>query len=321
MKSIVSKMKSDGIGVHKRQTMRATRSVAAIISLALVLVAGGAVAAPPSWAKGSSAKNTLRQLLPSAVEKSGILSAAMEIDYPPDQFYKGDTKTVTGYNADFTRAIASLLGLKPEFINVNFDGIVAGLDANRYDIGPSGYYDTAEREKNGTFVDYMQTGNTILVAKGNPKHITSIDDFCGMTIAQDVGEAMIAQEQSLSKSYCLAHGKSAIKVDQFTNVGDQMSAIATGRADATLETFDTNAYNVKLHPSTYEVVGPYYKGPLWGIALAKGQTKLAKAVAAAIDEMIKDGTYAKILKEWGIQKAALPEAEIDRSAYVPPSGL
>jgi len=305
---------------HSRKTIRASMATTATVVLTVAMLAGSSLVAPASWASGSSSKGVLHQMLPSAVKKSGILSAAMEIDYPPDQFYKGNTKIVTGYNADFTRAIASLLGLKPDFVNVNFDGIVAGLDAGRYDIGPSGYYDTKVREKNGTFVDYMQTGNTILVTKGNPKHIKSIDDFCGLTIAQDVGEAMVAQENTLSKTYCAAHGKPAIKVDQYTNVADQMSAIATGRADATLETFDTNAYNVKLHPTNYEVVGPYYKGPLWAIALAKGQTKLAKAVAAAIDQMIKNGSYGKILTKWGIQKAALPHSEIDRAAYTPPSG-
>lgn len=272
-------------------------------------------AAGRSVAKGSGSEPSPVSLLPASVRKKGTLVAAAEMDFPPEQFYETGTQIPTGYNVDLTVALAKVLHLKAEFKNVNFSGIIAGLDAGRYDVGPSGFYDTKERDQTATMLDFMKLGTKIVVAKGNPDKIENIDDFCGKTIAQGAGESQVQTEEALSSSYCKPAGKPAISVQQFTDATEQYQSIITGRSAATLELFDSASYEVSHHPSQLELVGPYYDPQLYSIALAKGSGQLAKALAAALNVLIKNGTYQKIMEKWQIGQAMIKTAGIDGVPY------
>src|SRR6476620_9352715 len=107
------------------------------------------------------------ELLPNSVASRRVLRVAIPTNEPPTQFYKEGTRYLTGVNPDVARLIGSVLGLDIDIQVVNFDSIIPGMAAGRYYFF---FNDTATTEKRIAvldFVDYLQVGNAIAVAKGN----------------------------------------------------------------------------------------------------------------------------------------------------------
>ena len=107
-------------------------------------------------------------LLPGSVTSRGLLRVAIPTNEPPTQFYKEGTRYMTGVNPDIARLIGEALGVDVEIKVVNFDSIIPGMAAGRYDMTVSSMTPTDKRIAVIDFVDYLQVGNAIAVAKGEP---------------------------------------------------------------------------------------------------------------------------------------------------------
>ncbi len=81
---------------------------------------------------------------------------ATEAQYAPNEFIAPDGHTIIGMDPDLVTALAEVMGLKAKFVNANFETIIPGLAAGRYDLGASSFTDTKEREKTVDFVDLLQ---------------------------------------------------------------------------------------------------------------------------------------------------------------------
>jgi polar amino acid transport system substrate-binding protein len=101
---------------------------------------------------------------PSAIQKAGKIIYCSDITYPPEESYKGTTPV--GSDIDIGTAIAKLMGVKAEFKNTTFDGIIAALLATKCNAVISGMNDTAQRRKAVGFVDYLAVGQSLLVMSG-----------------------------------------------------------------------------------------------------------------------------------------------------------
>ena len=101
-----------------------------------------------------------------------VLRVAIPTNEPPTQFYREGTQDMTGTNPDIARLIGEALGVKVEIQVANFDSIIPGMAAGRYDMTVSSMTPTEKRMEVLDFVDYMQMGNAIAVPKGNPPGIT-----------------------------------------------------------------------------------------------------------------------------------------------------
>src|SRR5450759_2796708 len=96
-----------------------------------------------SSSASSSANATIAAQVPAAIKSKGTLNVATEAQYAPNEFIAPDGHTVIGMDADLMSALAAVMGLKaPNLINSNFETIIPGLAAGRYDIGISSFTDT-----------------------------------------------------------------------------------------------------------------------------------------------------------------------------------
>ena len=100
-----------------------------------------------------------------AVVKAKKLRVAVDTTYPPMEFEANDGKII-GLDVDLARAIAKELKVDVEFIVMPWDGILAGLQSNRYDVIMSSMNITPERSQQVNFVQYMSMGQVFVVKKG-----------------------------------------------------------------------------------------------------------------------------------------------------------
>lgn len=247
-------------------------------------------------------------LVPPEIKSAGVIRAATDATYPPNEFVGTDGKTLIGFDIELANAVASKLGVKIQFANAKFDSIITGITAGRYDLAFSSFTDNKERQQKVDFVDYFTAGTSILVKKGNPENITKLEDLCGKKIALESGTVQVKIAQGAK----CAGGK---KID-ITQLPDDATArlqVTTGRVVADMNDFPVAEYTARTSGGgkDFEVVGTQYETAPYGVAISKKLPGLRDAVQAAMKALVADGTYDQILKKWDIQQGALKDITIN----------
>jgi polar amino acid transport system substrate-binding protein len=282
---------------------------ASSLSLLVVLAFVGVLAGCGGGSKSSSSGTTTSSqnsgsaiTAPAGVKSSGTLVFCSDITYPPEESYKPGTTTPEGSDIDIGKYIADKMGVKARFDNTGFDGIIAALLAKKCDAIISGMNDTPERRKQVSFVDYLKVGQSFMVKKGNPEHITGIDSLAGKSASVETGttnkDYLDAQSKRLTSM-----GKKAIKVVTFPKDTDAANALRTGRVDAYFGDAPVVAYYIEQTPDAFALGGnPVNPIPI-GIAIRKSNNDLRVAVTKGIHMIYADGTMDQILKRWKLAGA------------------
>ncbi|MEU6413582.1 ABC transporter substrate-binding protein [Microbispora sp. NPDC046933] len=236
-------------------------------------------------------------LVPQEFKDKGTLTVASDASYPPMEFMAEDGQTVVGLDADLGKALTEVMGLKVSVVNSQFDAIIPGLGAGKFDMGMSGFNDTEERRKILDFVDYYQGGSSFFVKSGAVQ-IKSIDDLCGHRVA--VQKGTVQQDDATAQdAKCKSAGKEGVEVQVYPDQTAANLALSSGRADLSIADTPIAAYQVTQSKGQFELAGEEYGVVMHGIALPKG-SGLVKPLVAALDQLMKNGTYQKILDKWGI---------------------
>jgi polar amino acid transport system substrate-binding protein len=282
-----------------------TPSAAGLAVLALVAVlaagCGGSSKKAATTTTSTSAAPAVAIQPPSNIKSAGKLVFCSDITYPPEESYKPGTTTPQGSDIDIGTDIAKRMGVKAQFDNTGFDGIIAALLAKKCDAIISGMNDTPERLKQVAFVDYLKIGQSFMVKKGNPKNITSIASLAGKSASVETGTTNKDYLDQQSKML-QAQGKKPIKVVTFPKDTDAANALKTGKVDAYFGDSPPAAYYVETDPSSFEIGGnPVNPIPV-GIAIRKGDTQLQSGVLAALAAMYSDGTMKNIVSKWKLSR-------------------
>ncbi|KAA9166929.1 ABC transporter substrate-binding protein [Amycolatopsis acidicola] len=263
-----------------------------------------AAAAVPSPVKDDK----LAALVPDAVKADGKIVVGQDQTYPPNEFV--DNGTVTGFDVDLGNAIGEKLGVKMEYQNAAFSGILAGLGSGQYELAMSSFTINAERLQTVDMVSYYSAGTSLGVLKGNPDGIT-LDNLCGKNVAVQQGTVQVDDVTKRSDD-CTKAGKPAINVQQFQAQTDVNLQLTTKRSQAMLADSPVVDYAVKQTGDAVEVVGQPYDTAPYGIALKKDQGSYSQAIQGAVQALIDDGTYGKILAKWGLSTSgAITKSEIN----------
>ena len=247
-------------------------------------------------------------LLPDSVTSDGTLTVGTDTSYAPAEFLAEDGKTPVGFDVDLSKAIAAVFGLKGETISSTFDSIIPSV-GSKYDLGISSFTVTKERMQAVDFVTYFKTGSTYVVQKGNPNKVDS-SNLCGVKVAVQTGTT---QEEEVNKAneQCKADGKDDIDIQSSKLQTDVTTAVASGKASIFYADSTVSAYAIKQTGDTLEVLGENTGVVPEAVAIKKGDTKTAEAVQKAIQKLMDDGTYKKILDTWGVGSGAIDKAEIN----------
>jgi polar amino acid transport system substrate-binding protein len=262
-----------------------------------------------STAAASGADKAVAALVPAAIKSKGTIVIAADATYPPNEFIGPDGKTVVGMDADLAQALAKVMGIKAQVRNASFDGIIPGLAAGKYDLGMSSFTDTKEREKTVDFVTYFKAGTGFLTPASGNLSFSSLVDLCGHRVAVEKGTTQAIDSLTQSKK-CTAEGKKAINTLTFPDQNGANLAIMSGRADVTMVDSPVGAFQAKQSGGKLKISKAIYGEALYGIAVPKN-SGMTKAVLAAMNKVIADGSYMAVLKRWGITAGAISSPVIN----------
>ncbi|MEU9735824.1 ABC transporter substrate-binding protein [Streptomyces sp. NPDC048002] len=265
----------------------------------------------------------LADKLPAAIADKGVIKVGSDIAYAPVEF-KDDSGKVVGIDPDIAAAMGEQLGVKFEFQNATFDTLIGGLASNRYDIAMSAMTDTKDRQEGidgdtgkkvgegVDFVDYFTAGVSLYTNKGDTQSIATWDDLCGKTMAvqRNTFSHDLAKDQAAK---CKEDGKKELKIEDFATNPEAETRMRSKGADVVSADFPIAAYSVKNAGGGeyFEIVGDQVEAGPYGIAVAKDDTELRDALQAAVQAIIDNGEYEKIIKKWGVEDGAITEAKIN----------
>jgi polar amino acid transport system substrate-binding protein len=289
---------------------RRVRILAAVPVVALIALAGCS-STDAGGKEGVDTSAPLYSALPSSVKDAGTITVGSSIDYPPFESYAADGKTLQGFEPELAAELEKKLGVKFTWNNAGFDTLFTALRGNRYDIIYGAVNDTAEREQSFDFVDYLQSSQGFVVAKGNPHNIKVLDDICGKSIAAVRG-GIQAQFLEAQSGECTKAGKPKVDVLTFDGNSGEQLAVKQGQAAALLENYPTAAVFAKESGGALELVPNLQVSKQhFGMVLNKDNTELRDALAKAWQAIIDDGTYATVLAKWGLSDVALQKPIIN----------
>ncbi|MFN2626252.1 MAG: ABC transporter substrate-binding protein [Mycobacteriales bacterium] len=262
---------------------------------------------PPSGSTSPTAESLFAKL-PARIQASKLVKVASDAAYPPIESVEGGK--IVGLDPDIADALGKKLGVSFVFTATGFDGIIPALKAQRFDVVMSAMTDNADRRKQIDFVDYFSAGTAIIVKKGNPQGIKSLDDLCGKTIAVQKGTVQvdIATKQ---QAKC---GSNKIVIKTFPKDTDALLQVRNGRAVADMNDLPVAVYTATTSGggNDFEVVaGQQYEAGPYGIGVRKDDTQLRDAIQAALKAIIDDGSYDQILAKWNVTSGALKDASIN----------
>jgi polar amino acid transport system substrate-binding protein len=257
----------------------------------------------------SAASPTVSSQVPAAMKSKGTLNVATEAQYAPNEFIAPNGHTIIGMDADMMNALGAVMGLKVNLINSNFETIIPGLAAGRYDVGASSFTDTKEREKTVDFVDYFNAGISFYAKTSANPGVNTVADLCGKTVAVEKGTVEQEEAEAQSKK-CSKEGKKAVTVLIFTGQNAVNLAVSSGRAEVGMADSPVVAYQIKQSDGAFKLVGKSYAFAPYGFAVPK-TTGMTTPLLAAMKLIISNGEYHAILEKWGLTEGAITTPTIN----------
>lgn len=224
------------------------------------------------------------------VKKAGKLVVAVDTTYPPMEYVEGD-KTV-GYDVDLANELAKKLGVKAEFVTVDWNGIMSGLLAKRYDVIMSSMNITEKRKQEANFVEYARMSQVFVSLKGGT--VKAEKDLSGKTV--------LVQDGTTSHDYAKEVKEQRVKdlkeIISYGGATEAFQALKNKKGDVIVIDEPVGLYYVKKDAATFEITGRAMDPEPVGIALRKEDVDLANALEKAVADSKADGSYKKIAETW-----------------------
>ncbi|SMG12428.1 amino acid ABC transporter substrate-binding protein [Paraburkholderia susongensis] len=224
------------------------------------------------------------------IRATGVLRIGTEGTYAPFT-YHDDAGRLTGFDVELGTAIAQRLGVRPQFIEGRWEGLIAGLDMNRYDAVINEVAVTDERKLKYDYSDPYITSHAVLIVASDNTTIKSFDDLKGRKSANT--------QTSIVGRIAAAHGAQVIPAQGFD---ESIELVSAGRVDATVnDALSFLDYQKRKPDAKVKVVAVDTSPDSYdrsAVLMRKGSPKLCAAINEALASLRKDGTYQRISEKY-----------------------
>ena len=275
--------------MKKRIWMRAWVMAAAVLGAA-ALGAGsqsgtqGAASLDSGSQEKTSAADGQQDLL-AQIQEKGFVTIAMEGTWAP-WTYHDENDNLVGYDVEVGQRIAQGLGVEADFIEGEWDGLLAGLDSGRYDMMINGVDITEEREKAYDFSEPYAYNRMAVIVRGDYDEIQTMEDLAGKHTAN-----------TISSTYAETAEQYGAEVTGVDDLNQTFELLLSGRIDATLNSEVTFYDYMKAHPdANIKIAVLADNASEVGIPFRKGEetASLREAVNEILDEMRESGELSEL---------------------------
>ncbi|RAS39290.1 amino acid ABC transporter substrate-binding protein [Paraburkholderia bryophila] len=224
------------------------------------------------------------------IKAAGVLKIGTEGTYAPFTYHDESGK-LTGFDVEIGTQIAQRLGVKPQFVEGKWDGLIAGLDVNRYDAVINEVAITDARKVKYDFSDPYITSHAALIVQSSNTTLKNFDDLKGKKSANTL--------TSNFGKIAAAHGAEVIPVQGFN---ESIDLLTSGRVDATvndsLSFLDFKKHKPDAKVKIVALDTSSDSSDKSAVLIRKGSPELVAAINKALADIKKDGTYEKISQKY-----------------------
>ena len=295
------------------------RGTSRIWRIAVVFAATGALAlsgcasntesskSSTSTTAASAAKvDAIANTVPEKIKSSGKLVVGVNVPYAPNEF-KDPSGKIIGFDVDLMNAIASTLGLTPDYRESDFEKIIPSIQGGTYDVGMSSFTDTKEREASVDFVTYFSAGTLWAQRPGNP---IDPNNACGKKVAVQSTTIQDTDEIPAKSDACVKAGKPPIDKVKFDGQDAVTNAVVLGQVDAMSADSPVTAYAIKQSNGKLEAAGAIFDSAPYGWPVTKG-SPLAQSLQQALQHLMDTGAYKQIASNWGVESGMIQKPVIN----------
>ena len=275
--------------------MKKTRIVAALMAAALMLTVaacGGKDAASSAPAASSAASAEVENDAAFTTVSDGVLTMATNAQFPPYEFYEGET--IVGIDAEIVAAIAEKLGLDYAIEDMEFDSIITSVQTGKADIGLAGMTVTEERMEAVNFTESYATGKQVIIVTEDSA-ITSVDDL----FAEGASHIIGVQRNTTGDLYTTWDLEDAglATIDRYSKGAEAVQALKTGKVDCVvIDNEPAKAFVAEVEG--LKILETEYIEEMYAAAMSKDNQALYEAVDGALKELIADGTVQSIIDKY-----------------------
>lgn len=282
--------------------MRSVNVFAAVFVLVLSIVA-----LVPAFAAPACEPDRLATKYPKLVGKK--IKIGQDGESRPFSFRDAkDFNRLIGLDADTARAVFACAGVPVEFSTGAWSGLIPAAMSGQIDVMWDTLLYTAERAKKLDFVAYMNSATGVMVPKGNPRKVRSLDDLCGLTATANLGTTQEAMLREASTK-CTAAGRKPVEIITSTDMPAGTRLVQNARADA----LATNKFYGDAMAETNKEVEMAF-GVVTGARIASGTAKgnddLVKAMFDGLSVLRANGELKKIFETYKVDYSLVTDPEI-----------
>ena len=228
------------------------------------------------------------------VQHTGVLKVGTETAFAPfDYINEGDH---AGLNVDVFNELAKELGVKLQWVLLPWEGVLPGLETNKFDMvaGPA-TITKARLERYRFSVPVAEATAAFLKRKGDAS-VTKPADLAGKTVGGAKSSAQLIQARTFGESL-----PAKIQTRDYPGNNEAYADLAAGRIAAVSNSLPNIAYVAKQRPDTFEVVQPAFGAKSYFGYISRKDADaapLADAVDTALLKMKRDGRLARLQKKW-----------------------
>lgn len=295
-------------------SFRARMKRLSCLSIGVLVAAAGLTVSAGTGVAGANGRKSHHlkpaAMVTAAIRKMGTLKDGIT-PYPDSDFLAKNGKTWTGWEVQLTNEVAKLLHLHVKYVAASVTADIPGVQSGRWQLSTDDWFVTPAREKIVNFVTDLRSGTRFFEAKGSKLKVSSPSALCGKTVAvkKATVEATLAQKAAAK---CSQQGKPKLTVQLYPTEAAVTLAIQSKRAQVGWTGSTPTDYLVKQLPNKFQVAGRNFTVVTVGIVVSKKYPGLAKAIAAAVNELIKNGKYEKLLKKWGNATGKIRQSVVKR---------
>ena len=269
------------------------RRIAALLTAALLSLTALTACSGGGKDQGGASGGLLAQ-----IKERGEIIVAMEGTWSPWTYHNEDDELV-GYDVEVAQNIAEKLGVKASFVEGDFDGLLAGLDAGRYDMVVNGVDIDEGRKEKYDFSDPYAYGSIAVIVKSDNTDIQSMEDLKDRKTAN-----------TLTSTYAAVAKKYGADVTGVDDLNQTFELLLNGRIDATLNAEVSYTDYMNAHPAAQiKIACLAPESTETAIPMRKGEetASLREAVNKALAEMKEDGTLSALSTKYFGEDISKPQ--------------
>jgi len=230
-------------------------------------------------------------IAPASAQMKKVLIGT-EGAYPPFNYIDSDGNLI-GFDVDIAKALCEAANFECEFVVQDWDGIIPGLLAKKYDAIIASMSVTEERMQKVDFTDIYYPSLAKFAAKKGADFEISKEGLAGKSVG--------VQRATIHENFLRDNFGDVVDIRAYATQDEANMDLVSGRIDLVIA--DAVALNEGFLKTDagqgFAYIGPDFTDPKWfgegaGIAVRKGEDDLREALNAAIAQIRSDGTYKKI---------------------------